>query len=54
MNWLITPKRRSAAMGKKCKDQTRIAELERLLGQLNAENELLKQAFAMMEGKVRE
>jgi transposase len=40
--------------GKKYKDQARIAELERMLGQLHAENELLKKAFAMMQKKVRE
>jgi len=36
------------------KYQARIAELERMLGQLHAENELLKKAFAMTQKKVRE
>jgi transposase len=36
------------------KDQARIAELERLLGQAHAEIELLKKAFAMTQRKVRE
>jgi transposase len=36
------------------KDQARIAELERLLGQAHAEIELLKKAFAMTQKKVRE
>ena len=40
--------------GNKYKDQARIAELERMLGQLHAENELLKKAFAMTQKKVRE
>jgi transposase len=38
----------------KYKDQARIAELERLLGQAHAEIELLKKAFAMTQKKVRE
>ena len=40
--------------GNKYKDQARIAELERLLGQAHAEIELLKKAFAMTQKKVRE
>jgi len=40
--------------GNKYKDQARIAELERLLGQAHAENELLKKAFAMTQKKIRE
>jgi len=36
------------------KDQAKIAELERLLGQAHAENELLKKAFAMTQKKIRE
>jgi transposase len=40
--------------GNRYKDQARIAELERMLGQLHAENELLKKAFAMTQKKVRE
>lgn len=37
-----------------CKYEAKIAELERLLGQSHAENELLKKAFAMTQKKVRE
>ena len=40
--------------GNKYKDQARIAELERLLGQAHAEIELLKKAFAMTQKKIRE
>ena len=40
--------------GNKYKDKARIAELERLLGQAHAENQLLKKALAMTEMKVRE
>jgi transposase len=40
--------------GNTYKDQARIAELERMLGQLHAENMLLKKAFAMTQKKVRE
>ena len=40
--------------GNKYKDKARIAELERLLGQAHAENELLKKALAMTAQKVRE
>lgn len=40
--------------GNKYKDKARIAELERLLGQAHAENELLKKALAMTTKKVRE
>jgi len=40
--------------GNKYKDQARIAELERLLGQAHAEIDLLKKAFAMTQKKVRE
>ena len=40
--------------GNKYKDQAKIAELERLLGQAHAEIDLLKKAFAMTQKKVRE
>ncbi len=40
--------------GNEYKDKARIAELERLLGQAHAENELLKKALAMTSQKVRE
>ena len=40
--------------GNRYKDKARIAELERLLGQAYAENELLKKALAMSAKKVRE
>jgi transposase len=48
------PEKAFSGNGNKYKDQARIAELERMLGQLHAENELLKKAFAMMQKKVRE
>jgi transposase len=40
--------------GNKYKDEARVAELERLLGQAHAEIDLLKKAFAMTQKKVRE
>jgi len=48
------PEKAFSSNGNKYKDQARIAELERMLGQLHAENELLKKAFAMTQKKVRE
>jgi len=36
------------------KEQTRMAELERLVGQLYAENEFLKKALTRLEGKNKE
>jgi transposase len=48
------PEKAFSGNGNKYKDQARIAELERMLGQLHAENELLKKAFAMTQKKVRE
>lgn len=40
--------------GNKYKDQAKIADLERLLGQAHAEIELLKKAFAVTQKKIRE
>lgn len=48
------PERAFGGNGNICKYEARIAELERLLGQAHAENELLKKAFAMTQKKVRE
>ena len=48
------PEKAFSGNGNKYKDQARIAELERLLGQSHAENELLKKAFAMTQKKIRE
>jgi transposase len=48
------PEKAFSGNGNKYKDQAKIAELERLLGQAHAENELLKKAFAMTQKKVRE
>ena len=48
------PERANSFNGDRCKYEARIAELERLLGQAHAENELLKKAFAMTQKKVRE
>lgn len=47
------PEKAFSGNGNKYKDPTRIAELERLLGQAHAEIELLKKAFAMTQKKVR-
>lgn len=49
-----TLKKQFCGNGKPCKYEARIAELERMLGQLHAENELLKKAFAMSQKKIRE
>jgi transposase len=48
------PEKAFSGNGNKYKDQARIAELERLLGQAHAEIELLKKAFAQTQKKVRE
>jgi len=48
------PERAFSGNGNICKYEARIAELERLLGQAHAENEILKKAFAMTQKKVRE
>ena len=48
------PERAFSGNGNQYKYEARIAELERLLGQAHAENELLKKAFAMTQKKVRE
>ena len=40
--------------GKAYKEQARTAELERLVGQLYAENEFLKKALTRLEGKTKE
>ena len=40
--------------GKTYKENTRIAELERMVGRLYAENELLKKALTRLEGKIKE
>jgi transposase len=48
------PEKAFSCNGNQYKDQARIAELERLLGQAHAEIDLLKKAFAMTQKKVRE
>jgi transposase len=48
------PEKAFSGNGNQYKDQARIAELERLLGQAHAEIELLKKAFAMTQKKFRE
>ena len=48
------PEKAFKGNGNKYKDQAKIAELERLLGQAHAEIELLKKAFAMTQKEVRE
>ncbi len=40
--------------GKACKDEARIRELERLLGQLCAENDFLKRALANLKKRAAE
>jgi transposase len=48
------PERALKGNGNKYKDQAKIADLERLLGQAHAEIELLKKAFAMTQKKIQE
>jgi transposase len=48
------PEKAFSGNGNRYKDQARIAELERLLGQAHAEIDLLKKAFAMTQKKIRE
>ena len=48
------PEKAFSGNGNKYKDKARIAELERMVGQLYAQNELLKKALAMTERKVKE
>ena len=48
------PERAFKGNANKYKDQAKIADLERLLGQAQAEIELLKKAFAMTQKKIRE
>jgi len=43
-----------AGNGKTCKDEARIAELERLVGRLCAENDFLKRALANMKKRAAE
>ncbi len=50
----LHPEKAFMGNGNKYKDQAKIAELERLLGQAHAEIDLLKKAFAMTQKKVRE
>ena len=40
--------------GKTYKENARIAELERMVGRLYAENEFLKKALTILEGKTKE
>jgi len=42
MNWLKIPKKAFSGNGKRYKYEARIAELERMLGQLHTKNELFK------------
>ena len=48
------PEKAFSGNGMRYKYEARIAELERMVGQLYAHNELLKKALAMTERKVKE
>ena len=48
------PKNAFPGNGRAYKEQARTAELERLVGQLYAENEFLKKALTRLEGKTKE
>lgn len=48
------PERAFSGPGNPYKDQARIAELERMVGKLYAENEFLKKTLEKMNGRVEE
>ena len=48
------PEKAFSGPGYPYKDQARIAELERMVGKLYAENEFLKKTLATMNGRVEE
>ncbi len=52
--YLKDPENAFSGNGRTYKEQARMAELERLVGQLYAENEFLKKALTVLEGKIME
>lgn len=52
--YLEDPKNAFSGNGRTYKEQARIAELERLVGRLYAENEFLKKALRALESRIRE
>jgi len=48
------PKKAFSGNGRVYKDQARMAELERLVGRLYAENEFFKKALGTLESRIRE
>jgi transposase len=48
------PEKAFSGNGRVYKDQARMAELERLVGQLYAENEFLKKALRTLESRIQE
>jgi transposase len=48
------PEKAFSGNGRVFKDQARMAELERLVGQLYAENEFLKKALRTLESRIKE
>jgi len=56
-NWVAeyrrNPHNAFMGRGKTCTSEARIAELERMVGRLTMENELLKNALAKLKGTVR-
>ena len=52
--FLENPEKAFAGSGHPYKDQARVAELERTIGRLYAENEFLKKTLETMNGRVEE
>ncbi len=48
------PEKAFSGKGRVYKDQARMAELERLVGRLYAENAFLKKAFGTVESRIQE
>ncbi len=54
MEYRDNPKTAFSGRGKICKSEAQIAERERLIGQLYAENQFLKKALSSLEAKLLE
>ena len=52
--YLVNPEKAFAGPGHPYKDQARVAELERIVGKLYAENEFLKKTLETMNERVEE
>jgi transposase len=52
--YFANPEKAFSGNGRVYKDQARMAELERLVGRLYAENEFLKKALGTLESRIQE